>query len=527
MVKVSAYLSGTVWVLLAHFLVVATEPFIGADGNGLEVNSRWYCDGCRNDNHAISVFSQIHLAVRYGERLSYLPLDMSWIDQLNQIDTTVDIIFKDFRDINDVATDAALAMKRAFKIPVAESPSGLARTNSKQPRVSDEDKSKMRSSSISAHRRLDVAESGNQNQNQNQNQFVDRKRSRRHGGRSSSAIQSQSVLSEGEAGDGMSAGAGSNNPPNNQYPSNQSTTISGQQQQQDAGQPNVVPSLLNGYSDRIKVLAFHFDHSPLNSREAMREYQKAVDGFLAINPCWLPLQEPAPVPFYLANPNPSMGVKYSTSGLGPALQSATNLRGRASSSSSSSGTSSSGGSGSSGSAATSPKRSSQTQGRTPITSTSRSLAEVAANHPNPSEPATATATPTASTPLLLLIRMPPKPMGATCQLYTAVVHRQFPQRCDFKNETGSGVAIYRLANIGFGHTSMFLNNAFAWLVSHDRFRTRSVFAAPEAQEFLSRINKTAVAVLGLKNNFTLALNGLWVWADPNRCEESVYLNNPW
>jgi hypothetical protein len=251
---------------------------------------------------------------------------------------------------------------------------------------------------------------------------------------------------------------------------------------------------LSEYTEEFQVLAFHFrgrrraataGAPPASPATELRRYHAAVDRFLAINPCWVPLHEPANAPV--------------------------------------------------GSAAT----------RT----------------------------------YLIFIRLPSYSYHATCMLYTAVVKRQFPRTCRYTPER---MTIYHLANIGFGHTSLFIVNALSAVLKGRvgvgvgvggtaGYRDGVVFVAPRAQDFLSRSNGTyrrrPDADLGLatthsggsngaaaggKNadevvivdpgpgrvveggnwegepqNASLVLNGLWAWADPARCDETTYMNDPW
>ena len=69
------------------------------ENDGLLANQNWRCTNC-HEHHAMDVFNQVHSAIRYDDRLSYLALDMNWIDRLDQIDSKVHVLLEDFLHIN-------------------------------------------------------------------------------------------------------------------------------------------------------------------------------------------------------------------------------------------------------------------------------------------------------------------------------------------------------------------------------------------------------------------------------------------
>jgi hypothetical protein len=94
--------------LLAYVVVhVATEEAATSDGGGSGGGSAadasaaasamdGRCTGCRHQEHANNLFDHLAFSVKYSERLSYLALDMSWLDRLLHDHAKVHISFHDF-----------------------------------------------------------------------------------------------------------------------------------------------------------------------------------------------------------------------------------------------------------------------------------------------------------------------------------------------------------------------------------------------------------------------------------------------
>ena len=301
-------------LLIASCLVQGMGQF--RDENDINTNDavspnvHWRCEGCNDAYHAMDIFNQIHSAVRHNDRLSYLGLDMSWMDRLNQIDSRVHVQLNDFS-----------------RIALIHPPKSI---------YSEYKKSK---------------------------------------------------------------------------------------------------SMLSEYTEEFQVLAFHFNQYQVADRgqnEAMlqRKYQTAIDAFLAVNPCWIPLHEPYTPPM-------PAGISVSTPTSNRHMNAANHHHHH-------------------------NKRSLQ------------STHPILHHHPLGGEN-------NLQHGLLLFIRLPDVSFHATCMLYTAVIKRQFPRVCHYTPEK---MRTYHLANIGFGHVSLFIVNSFSAVLKEYTGKSDKddiVFVAPRAQ----------------------------------------------
>lgn len=87
----SSLLRTTALLVLAHLAAMEDAP--STDANAA-MDGR--CTGCRNQDHANNIFDHLAFSVRYSERLSYLALDMRWLDRLLSDHAKVHITFHDF-----------------------------------------------------------------------------------------------------------------------------------------------------------------------------------------------------------------------------------------------------------------------------------------------------------------------------------------------------------------------------------------------------------------------------------------------
>ena len=88
------------WLTWLIFLLIQPGRPYREENDGLLANQNWRCTNCHNEYHAMDVFNQVHSAIRYDDRLSYLALDMNWIDRLDQIDAKVNVLVEDFLHIH-------------------------------------------------------------------------------------------------------------------------------------------------------------------------------------------------------------------------------------------------------------------------------------------------------------------------------------------------------------------------------------------------------------------------------------------
>jgi hypothetical protein len=73
------------------------------DNDGLLPNQHWRCTGCFGDAQAVrDVYNQVHTAARRHDRLSYLALDMGWLDRLNLVDSRVHVVLEGFHRMHSV-----------------------------------------------------------------------------------------------------------------------------------------------------------------------------------------------------------------------------------------------------------------------------------------------------------------------------------------------------------------------------------------------------------------------------------------
>ena len=299
-------------LLIASLLMQGTGQFRDDNdkntNDAVSPNVNWHCEGCNDAYHAMDIFNQIHSAVRHNDRLSYLGLDMSWMDRLNQIDSHVHVQLNDFNRIASVHPPESI--------------------------------------------------------------FSEYKKSK-------------SILSE--------------------------------------------------YTEEFQVLAFHFNQYQVADRgrdesTLQRKYQAAIDAFLALNPCWIPLHEPYTPPL------PAV-ISASTSKSNRYENTASNHHNKRS-----------------------------------LQSTHPILHHHPLGEKNNHQHG-----------LLLFIRLPDVSFHATCMLYTAVIKRQFPRVCHYTPET---MRTYHLANIGFGHVSLFIVNSFSAMLKEFTGKSNKdqmVFIAPRAQ----------------------------------------------
>ena len=274
-------------------------------------NQHWHCEGCNDAYHAMDIFNQIHSAVRHNDRLSYLGLDMSWMDRLNQIDSRVHVQLHDFNHIS----------------------------------------------------------------------FI--------------------------------------HPPTSTYSEYKKSK-----------------TMLSEYTEEFQVLAFHFNQYQVADRgleETMlqRKYHAAIDAFLAVNPCWIPLHEPYTPPM-------PAGISASTTNSNRQKNAVNHHHHHH------------------------HQRSLQ------------SIQPILHHHPSGKQH-------NHQHGLLLFIRLPDVSFHATCRLYTAVIKRQFPTVCHYTPEK---MRTYHLANIGFGHVSLFIVNALSAVLKEYTGKSDKdniVFVAPRAQ----------------------------------------------
>ena len=58
------------------------------------------CTGCKDQQHADNLFNVLAHSVRFADRMSYLALDMSWLDRLLDDGAKVHIAFNEFSKVN-------------------------------------------------------------------------------------------------------------------------------------------------------------------------------------------------------------------------------------------------------------------------------------------------------------------------------------------------------------------------------------------------------------------------------------------
>ena len=281
---------------LALFLLMVQQGWPYREENdGLLANQHWRCTNCHDDYHAMDVFNQIHSAIRYGDRLSYLALDMNWIDRLDQIDAKVHVLVEDFLHINRL-------------IPT-ERPVG----NDHDVFNNDEEYQV-----IALHFHNYVGE-----------------------------VRGKPPLS-GESSDGISRSSSSSS-----RSSNQRMTRFMRSSQQ-------------------------------------RQYHRAIDAFLAVHPCWIPLHEPLTPPTPTASADAHVRRQHPDPSNPPSTT------------------------------RTSPTQHNQ--------------------HHSSSTETTDTSSPVRSE-LLLFVRLPELSFHATCKLYTTIVKRQFPAKCTYTSDHMVGYPI--------------------------------------------------------------------------------------
>ena len=63
------------------------------------LQENWKCSGCATAEDASFLFQQIKWIIQYADRMSYLALDMSWLDRLTHPDTKLQLLFREFSSI--------------------------------------------------------------------------------------------------------------------------------------------------------------------------------------------------------------------------------------------------------------------------------------------------------------------------------------------------------------------------------------------------------------------------------------------
>ena len=365
-------------ILASSAKFTSSNPF-DAGRDGVSVHKYWRCSFCYDDKFdhkylTMTIYGQIHTAVRHGERLSYLPLDMSWIDRLEQVDAKVHVSYYDFKYINKITAPTV----------ITESDNTNNKRSLRDTRM-DEKGDGMSDVESKLHSNNGIKWALDENSLNNvDGKTISRKTMKLKRSTNEELIE----------------------------------TVS---------QPLGL-TVVTEFDEEFQVLAFHFETfvSQLPPKSGLaysqKAYHTAIDTFLSLNPCWVILQEP---------PTPSAALFATTR---ESFSNAANQQHQY-----------------------------------------KLKEQVVHSHP-----------------LLLFIRLPLYSYYATCKLYTAIVKRQFPSKCEYDK---AKIAKYLLANIGFGHVSIFTTNAFASVFRFDEYKKNIVFTAPKAQNFLSRPNKTAQAIL--------------------------------
>ena len=87
-------------VLLLLLTLYASKSW--AEDSQKITNKQWVCEGCNNERESSRLLHLIDRAALSGERLSYLALDMSWLDRLGESSSRLKVYLRKFDSIDDI-----------------------------------------------------------------------------------------------------------------------------------------------------------------------------------------------------------------------------------------------------------------------------------------------------------------------------------------------------------------------------------------------------------------------------------------
>lgn len=120
---------------------------------------------------------------------------------------------------------------------------------------------------------------------------------------------------------------------------------------------------------------------------------------------------------------------------------------------------------------------------------------------------------------LILIKLPQQGFHATCNLFTAITKKQFPEPRDCKFDA-KNMAVMELANIGLTHTINTMLNSF---ISTTMIKSNKIFITPTSEVFMAR----PIVVLDSQSNQNVTSMSGWAWAEPSLCPTETLLHDPW
>ena len=83
------------------YLFTSFERIWAAELISRTLNGQWLCEGCVSKEQTSLLLKLIHKAANDGDRLSYLALDMSWLDRLAESSSSLRVYVKQFEKIGD------------------------------------------------------------------------------------------------------------------------------------------------------------------------------------------------------------------------------------------------------------------------------------------------------------------------------------------------------------------------------------------------------------------------------------------
>ena len=89
-----------IFVILSLFTTYG-KVILAAEVIPRTIKGQWLCEGCANDEQSHLLLNLIRNAAKNAERLSYLALDMSWLDRLAESSSSMKVYLKKYEKIGD------------------------------------------------------------------------------------------------------------------------------------------------------------------------------------------------------------------------------------------------------------------------------------------------------------------------------------------------------------------------------------------------------------------------------------------
>ena len=247
------------------------------------------CTGCRNQRQADDLFDHIASTIKYSERLSYLALDMDWLERLLADDARVHVAFHDFSKVN---LESATTLSDDLQHKSLSFFHDKAEYKDLNPKYYDHDGCKLGTQCQTGKNETDTAEKkkdekdgegggeGGVEAAARRHYYIKRGRQRRR-----RRLEGKPIIS----------GSKDDSAKTKEEDRESSNAASASTKDSTKTSPGkaVVPKILSLYDEEFQVLAFGFDKW---KDITPREYEVRLDHFLAVNPCWIPLYEPS-LPF--------------------------------------------------------------------------------------------------------------------------------------------------------------------------------------------------------------------------------------